>query len=99
MSPFLFELNVVEEHKGSSSTLTPTLSSYATFLFLALLQGHLKVNLGNRSHDGIFAYPLSLIPVAKISALLTSDSIRKNTAPSLALADRVISIAVKHHKD
>lgn len=67
MGGFLFELAVVEEHKGSPSALSPDKYSYTTFLFLALLQGHSKVRLGNRSCDGIsFAYPLCLAPLPKI---------------------------------
>lgn len=101
MYHFLFELTVLEEHKCSSSALSPAPSCCATFSFLGPLQGHLKVKLGNRSQDGIsFAYLSSLIPIPQIcSAFLTPDSIGKDTSPSLALSGRMTSIAVKHHKD
>lgn len=84
MGGFLFELAVVEEHKGSPSALSPDKYSYATFLFLALLQGHSKVKLRNRSCDGIsFPYPLPKSTLPKIcSALLTTDDIRKHKHPA-----------------
>lgn len=96
---FLFEVTMVE-HKCCSSTLITALSCYAKFLFLALLQGHLIVKLGNRSHDGFSFALLFLILISRIcSALLTIDNIRKNTAPSPALAVSVISIAAKRHEE
>ena len=86
MGGFLSELPVMEE---GSPALSPAPYCYATFLFLVLLQDHLKVKLGSRSCDGIsFTSPLCLTPLSKsCSALLTpnNNDSTQNTA-SLWLA-------------
>lgn len=63
---------------------SPAPSCYATFLFLTLLQDHLKVKLESRFGDGIsFASPLCLTLLSKsCSALLTpkNNESTQNTA-------------------
>lgn len=69
MYHFLFELTALEEHKCSSSALSPAPSCCETLSFLLPPPGHLKVKLGKRSQDGIsFAYLPSLLPIPKISS-------------------------------